>query len=550
MIYDNANDPAVSRRNLLIGAGAGMSGLLLAPIARTWTGGAPVVDTPAGKLRGSIEPNGTLVFRGIPYARAPGRFEPAVALEPWAGVRDATRFGAVCPQPPEMIAGATDVAALFDSKIAPMPAPSDEACQVLNIWSHALAGPKRPVLFWIHGGGYASGAGSYPTYWGDALAATGEAVVVSINHRLNAFGFLYLAELGDARYADSGMTGMLDIVAALRWVHDNIAAFGGDPDNVTIFGQSGGGGKVATLLAMPAAKGLFHRAICQSGTSLVGQSRENATRTARAFLAAVDLPEDRLDEISAIAPARLVAALAKVGGFAAPRDMRLAPVVDGTNLPRNPFDPDAPAIARDIPLLIGCTTGEATIIGAAPSDFDLSEEQLEPRIAQALGIGPAEAARVAAAVAADMPGASAADRFLRLFSDALFGRSCALTADRKAAQGGAPVYAYLFDWKSPAVQGKYRAFHGAEHPFVFRHLASASGLRAGPDMRSLEEAMSRAWLNFARTGDPNHAGLPRWERYNAASRPTMIFDRASRLEHDPSPRIRAAMNRLKISSAL
>lgn len=358
MTYDNAISSAVSRRNLLLGAGAGMSGLLFAPRARAWAAGAPIVDTPAGKLRGSIEPNGALVFRGIPYARAAGRFEKAVALEPWAGVRDATHFGAVCPQPPEMIAGASDVAALFDSKVAPMPAPSDEACQVLNIWSHSLAGPKRPVLFWIHGGGYASGAGSYPTYWGDALAATGEAVVVSINHRLNAFGFLYLAELGGARYADSGMTGMLDIVTALRWVRDNIAAFGGDPDNVTVFGQSGGGGKVVTLLAMPAAKGLFHRAICQSGTSLVGQSRGNATRTARAFLAAIDLPEERLDEISAITPDRLVAALAKVGGFTAPRGLRLAPVVDGTNLMRNPFDPDAPRTAHDVPLIVGCTTGK------------------------------------------------------------------------------------------------------------------------------------------------------------------------------------------------
>ena len=537
---------AMSRRALIGGVGASLlsTGLHARGMAN------PVVETASGKLRGGMEANGTLVFRGIPYALVPARFRAPEPATPWAGIRDATLFGPSCPQPAATVAGSPEILALFGSTL-PMPAvATDEACQVLNVWTSTLSGPKRPVLFWIHGGGFESGAGSQSTYWGDGLAATGEAVVVSINHRLSAFGHLYLAELGGAAYADSGMAGMLDIVAALRWVRDNIAAFGGDPGNVTIFGQSGGGAKVATLLAMPAAKGLFHRAICQSGTLVKGLSPEQATTVALAYLDELGIARDRLAAMETLPASHLVAALAKVGSLAAPRNRRLAPVVDGRNLPHSPFDPVAPLISRDVPLIIGCTTGEATIIGGLPSDFALTPEQFEGRIAAALSLTPQQAAALATAARADMPHASVPDLFFRIFSDSLFGQAAALCADRKTDQGGAPVYAYLFDWEALALDGKYRAFHGIEHPFVFRHLASATGLAAGPEARPLEEAISQAWLSFAHSGDPNHARMPRWEPYDAVTRPTMMFQTESHLAHNPFPHLRAAAQALPARFAL
>ena len=539
----NRATPELTRRQTIAASGAFLAtACVRLPVQGASVQGA-VVETTLGRVRGAWERNGTMVFRGIPYARSTAgrRFQKAEPMPPWAGVRDATRFGQVCSQPPELVGAEPEVFQLFASTVAQPAFEQGEDCLVLNVWTSTTAGPRRPVMVWLHGGGYASGAGSYPTYWGDGLAATGEAVVVTINHRLNAFGYLYLAEIGGAQYADSGNVGMLDIVEALRWVRDNIAAFGGDPGNITIFGQSGGGGKVTTLMAMPAANGLFHRAIAQSGIGLRAATPEQATATAHAYLKVLGIAPNQLHRLETLPPATMIAALAEVGGLGSRRRGSMMPVVDGVHLPRHPFDPDAPSLSRDIPLMIGCTSGEATLIGGMPGDFQLTEVQLPERLQQALGVSAEEARAIVVAFRADRPRLRAPDIFFRALSLHSFGEYAIRCAELKAQQGGAPVYSYLFDWSAPAFGAKYRAFHGVEHPFVFRHLDQATGLGAGPEMTGLEAVMSNAWLAFARSGNPNHAGMADWPAFEMRNRATMIFNRASHSVKDPDAHARLAV---------
>jgi para-nitrobenzyl esterase len=406
-----------------------------------------------------------------------------------------------------------------------------EDCLVLNVWTPALdRGRKLPVMVWLHGGGYTSGSGGFICYDGIELARKHDVVVVTVNHRLTAFGYLYLAGFGSERYAASSNMGNLDIIAALEWVRDNIAAFGGDPGSVTIFGQSGGGGKVSSLMAMPAARGLFKRAIVQSGAAVKGISRDAATHNAEQFLARLNLTPDQLEKLQDVPLQQLLQATDTSNG----PPINFGPVVDGHSLPTDPFDPVAPALSANVPLLIGTVETEATFFPGQPLD-PIDDATLHTRVKQVLkGASDADVERVIAAYRAGRPGAPNTDLFLIIASDG-FRAGVLLEAERKAAEvQTAPVYQYYFTWRSPVRDGKLRSFHTVEIPFVFDNVDAAKSMTgSGKDRYELATRMSSAWVAFARTGDPNHPGLPKWAPYDNTRRATMIFNNECKLVDDP-----------------
>jgi para-nitrobenzyl esterase len=495
-----------------------------------------VAETTCGKIRGSIQ-NGISSFKGIPYAGpadGAGRFMPPSKPAPWTGVRDALAYGARAMQNDDSFALAPEVIDLFiGAEVQPM----SENCLFLNVWTPALDGRKRPVMFWCHGGAFIAGSGSAAWYDGTNLARKGDVVVVTINHRLGAFGYLHLAGVGGASCPLSGVVGMLDIVAALEWVRDNIGNFGGDPGNVTIFGESGGGAKVSVLMAMPAARGLFHKAIIQSGPGVEMASRADATETAKAMLGELGLKPGQVDQLRTMPAQRILnaqsAILSRISGmsFANRRRLGFNPVVDGEALPNNPFAPAAPAISSNVPLMVGTNRDEMTLFfGFAPWLNDLDEAALAKRVAM---IVPDGAERVIGIYRHARPGASPRDIFLAIATDIMMRIPSLVTADRKTEQKAAPVYVYLFTWETPVLGGKLKSCHALEIPFVFETL-SATGLTGdGPERTALADRMSRAWLAFARSGDPNHAGIPQWPAYSTTMRPTMIFDRECRVANDP-----------------
>jgi para-nitrobenzyl esterase len=342
-------------------------------------------------------------------------------------------------------------------------------------------------------------------------------------------GYLYLAGFGNERYATASNVGNLDIVAALEWVRDNIAAFGGDPGNVTIFGQSGGGGKVSSLMAMPAARGLFKRAIVQSGAAVKGISRDAATQNAKDYLARLNLKPDQLDKLPEIPLDALLKATEPSSG----PPINFGPVVDGHSLPTDPFDPVAPALSANVPLLIGTVETEVTFFPGQPLD-PIDDATLHTRVKQQLkSNSDADVDRAIAAYRAGRPGAANTDLFLIMASDG-FRAGVLLEAERKAAQGQAPVYQYYFTWHSPVREGKLRSFHTLEIPFVFDNVDAAKSMTgSGKDRYELAKRMSNAWVAFARTGDPNHPGLPQWAPYDNTRRATMIFNNECKLVDDP-----------------
>ncbi len=410
--------------------------------------------------------------------------------------------------------------------------PMGEDCLCLNVWSAALAA-RKPVMVWLHGGGFTAGSGGQTIYDGTDLAAKHDVVVVTVNHRLNVFGYLYLAELGGEKYADSGNAGMLDIVRALEWVRDNIAEFGGDPGNVTIFGESGGGMKVSALMAMPSAHGLFHRAIVQSGAMLKGIARDRATKFAQAFLSKVNLRADQVGDLQNVPSQQLLDALSAMPGSA----FAMAPVVDGRSLPRDPFDPQAPELAADIPLLIGSNATEFTLLEPPPDSMDdatlreVTKQRMRVDDAAADGLiavyKRAHGSNIEAHVAME------SDRFMRINS--------IRQAERKAAQGKAPAYMYYFTWRTPVLGGRLRSPHAIEIPFVFDHPDAWKGLTGeGSERYTLADKMSNAWVAFARNGSPNTPDLPDWPAYAGDERATMIFDNQCKVASDPGREERLA----------
>ena len=399
----------------------------------------------------------------------------------------------------------------------------------MNVWTPALRdGVKRPVMVWFHGGGYSTLSGSRNVFDGTRLCKKGDVVVVTLNHRLNAFGFLYLGEIAP-EFADGANAGMQDLVAALQWVRDNIAEFGGDPDNVTIFGQSGGGGKVSTMMAMPAGNGLFHRAIVQSGSYARNAHLEaikpaEATQRARALLAALEIePADAGRKLLELPVDALVAGLKKVSSMA------WSPVADGRTLPSGPWWPEGPAISANIPMMIGTTETEMTmLIGMGDaSTFALDDAGLRKRLGTFMS--PEDMEPVIKAFKASRPSATPSDLFFAITTAIPFRRGAWQQADRKVAQNAAPVYLYELDWQSPVDGGKWKSPHSLELALVFDNVAkSESMVGSGPEAQKVADEMSAAWLAFARTGNPNAKGVPEWPPYTLEDRTTMVFDTTSK----------------------
>ncbi len=523
-------------------AGVFLGGAFARALAQTAKGtpGATVATT-AGKVRGLLVDK-VHAFRGVTYGASTAgarRFLPPIKPQPWTGVANAFELGHRSP--------------LVDSVLVPewrplnLREPMGEDCLNLNVWTAGLdAAARRPVMVWLHGGGYGSGSPGMIPYDGANLARKHDVVVVGITHRLNVFGFLHLTELGGEKYAEATNVGMKDIIAGLEWIRDNIASFGGNPANVTVFGQSGGAGKVSTLLGMPAARGLFHRAVAQSGSAVTSMSAGVATDNASAFMARLGLKPSQVDDLQKLPMEQLIGALKPRnatppesaggrgrgpggGGFAA------SPVVDGTSLPHDVFDPTATAISANVPLLIGSTETEVTwnvnTDYAEPAD----DAALRERVKRTLRTNDAQTERVVAIYRKGRPRASTLDLALIIETDASPFRSGTDTqAERKAALGKAAVYMYRFQWYSPVSGGRLRAMHCMDIPFVFENVdLSKPVVGDGQDRYALADTMSRAWVAFARSGNPNHKGLPPWDRFTAEKRATMIFNNECLAVNDP-----------------
>lgn len=493
--------------------------------------GAPgaVVSTTEGKIRG-LQLTGVQAFKGVPYAdttAGANRFMPPAKCKGWTKVRDCFELGHRSPQ----------LLASFHGQVPPeveamdRDEPMGEDCLVLNVWTPGVgAAHKRPVMVWLHGGGYTSGSGGFIMYDGANLARKHDLVVITLNHRLTVFGYLYLAQIGGGRYANSSNVGNLDIVAALEWVHENILAFGGDPANVTIFGQSGGGGKVSSLMAMPAAKGLFHRAIVESGAEVKAIPAETASKTAEEYLSKLNLKPTQADQLEKLSTEQLLSVMpAGLGG-----GLNMGPVMDGKTLPRDPFDPTAPEISAEVPLLIGTVETEVTFFPHQILD-PIDDASLHEHVKQMLrGASDAKVDELISVYRKGRPKASNTDLYLIIASDATFRRGVLIEADRKADQGKAAVYQYYFTWRSPVRGGKLRTFHTLEIPFVFDNVDLAKSMTGdGADRYPLEAKMSGAWAAFARSGNPNHSGLANWPTFNTSQRAVMIFNDECKAVDDP-----------------
>ncbi len=499
----------------------------LAQPGRAADRGSVTATTHRGKVRGVVQ-DGIRVFKGVPYAAptdGPNRLRAPRPAPAWSGVRDAFAFGPNCPQLP---ARALSLTASWSREAA-----MAEDCLTLNIWTPGLRDQrKRPVMVWFHSGGFQSGSASLSVYDGQRLARRGDVVVVTVNHRLNVFGHLYLAQLGGAEFAESGNAGLLDLVAALRWINATIVEFGGDPANVTVFGQSGGGAKVSLLLGMPQARGLFHRAIVQSGSQLDVQTPEEATRNAAAPLAALDIKPQETARIRTFPVDRLLAALTRVTTAPGARP-GFGPVLDGVAIPRQPWAPDAPPTSAAVPLLVGTTATETTsLIGGDDAGvFSLLDADLGPRLRAWLPDRDVE--RVIAGYRRILPNASAADLFFAITSARRARQPAWAQAERKAAQGGAPVWLYELDWQTPVEGGKWRAPNGLDVPLVFDAVArSESMVGTGRDAQAMADHLAATWIAFARTGQPHASREPAWPAFNPRERATMLLDMRPRVVND------------------
>jgi para-nitrobenzyl esterase len=496
------------------------------------------VETSHGKIRG-LDVNGIKVFKGVPYGASTAgknRFLPPSAATPWTGVRDALAFGHIAPQP------LGDAVTAYGRLIGwdKQPGGMSEDCLVLNVWTPSLErGAKRAVMVSLHGGGFTTGSSGTPGYNGDTLARLGDVVVVTINHRLGALGYLQLAELGaPPEAAAAGAAGMIDVVLALKWVRDNIERFGGDPCAVTVFGQSGGGAKTSTLMAMPSASGLYVRAGVQSGSVLRLLTRDTASELAERLIAKLGIHKRDFSALQNVPVERVLAAQSAISSDAP--GFGFAPVVEGEFIPRHPFDPDAPAISADVPMIIGTTLDDAAMGGR----YDIDEAGVKAGLRKRYA---AHADRIYDAYQRHFPDATPFLLQARMLTDRRGRRAANLMAERKAAQGKAPAYLYLFSWPSPALEGKLGAVHGVDVGMTFNY--PDGPLTGGSaEARKLSERFASAWVAFAKTGDPNTGAIPRWEPFTPKTRPTMVFDAEIKHEHDPLRELRSIWEELRAES--
>ncbi len=508
---------------------------------------SPVVETASGRVRG-VTSGGVHVFKGIPYGASTAganRFMPPRKPEPWSGVREAIAYAGRSPQAPAS-AQRPELATVW-GPVDTLPVGED--CLTLHVWTPATDSAKRPVMVWLHGGAFSYGSANSPRYDSTNLARRNDVVVVAVNHRLNIFGHLDLSAVGDERFEQSGNVGVLDLVAALQWVREHAQRFGGDPGNVTIFGQSGGGGKVSALLAMPTAKGLFHKAIVQSGASVRFAGRERSTRLADAVLKHLGQGRGQLDALQALPLERLQAAVVPAQAtLPRPRHPLLdrynfGPVIDGRVLPAHPFDPAAPALSDDVPVMVGGTKDE-TAIFFAPDDAvwnrTVSEDELGKRVAAVAGDA---ADNLLAYYKRRDPVASPSDRLITALTASNFGVRSVLLAERKAArtQGtsrGAPVWMYSLDWETPAFGGRLKSPHSVDVPFIFDTLHVIGDAHRKPGAQALADRVSRTWATFVRNGNPGNEAIPKWPAYTDRQRATMVFDDECRVVDDPDGEVR------------
>ncbi len=503
------------------------------------------VPTSHGRIRG-VRNKGVCTFKGIPYAgivSGANRFKSAPPLQSWTGVRDALQLAAPSPQPGKTYYGLNE------------PSP-DENCLFLNVWTPAADGRRRPVMLYNHGGGFMSGSGGSVGQDGTNMARTWDVVVVATNHRLGLLGYLYLGELGGEEYATSGNQGLLDIRDGLKWVHDNIERFGGDPGNVMIFGESGGGAKTSCLYALPSAAPYFNKASIESGPGIRMTPRDVAAETTLLTLKELgleknewrkllDVPVDKLLAAQVAlgrSPARIApqrsGGRGGIGGNARPGGF--GPVVDGTILPRHPFDPEAPASSKNKPLIVGTNRDEATFFlwhGRDTEAFTLTETSLMQRLAKEFG---SDANKVFEAYRKSRPDAAPADLYIAIATARMMGVGTTIIAERKAAQHGAPVYMYIFThespWVIPGTQHTFRAGHAIEIPYKFNNTGIA-GFQSviGPDAEKTAHNMSQMWSTFARTGRPAAKGQPEWPAWTTKERATMMLDAECKVINDPWP---------------